>query len=110
RQKLGLFGGTAPSPSLFVNARNNFRTSLPRLINDWVKPWVWRDSLIAHSDQVDLSATCTKAVVGSWFALTRDGLAQLYKVKRNTAVSLAKFAMSAKVTELAADYEDLSIS
>src|SRR6185437_12524280 len=37
-------------------------------------------------------------------------LAQLYKVKQNTAVSLAQFALSAKVTELAADYEDPDIS
>jgi hypothetical protein len=36
--------------------------------------------------------------------------AQLYKVTQATAVSLSKFAMSAKVTELAADYNDTDIA
>lgn len=110
RQKLGVFGGTAPSPNLFVNARHNTKTSLPDLIDDSTTPWQWKNFQIADSDHVGLSATSAKAVVGSWFALTLEGLAQLYKVKQNTAVSLAQFALSAKVTELAADYEDPDIS
>lgn len=109
RQKLGLFGGTAPSPSLFVNARNNNKTSLPALIDVSGSSWTWKNFQIADSDHIDLSAACPKAAVNSWFALTRDGVAQLYKVKQNNAVSLAEFALSAKTTELAADYKDPDI-
>lgn len=110
RQKLAPFGASAPSPNLFVNARHSNQTSLPILIDDSSPTWQWKNFQIADSDHIDLSAPCPKAVVGSWVALTLDGLAQLYKVKQNTAVSLAQYALSAKVTELAADYADPDIS
>jgi hypothetical protein len=129
RQKLALFGNNAPSPNLFVNARHSNETSLPALITVTPPPWQWNNFQIANSDHIDLSAPCPKAVVGSWFALTQPETrfagvrkaghrpiqeeqyqrAQLYKVKQATAVSLAQFALSAKVTELAADYEDPDI-
>jgi hypothetical protein len=109
RQKATPFGSNAPSPNLFVSARHNTKTSLPDLINDTPFPWLWKSFQIADSDHVDLNSTYPKIVVGSWFALTLEGLAQLYKVKTATAISRADFGLSAKVTELSADYEDPNI-
>jgi Baseplate J-like protein len=108
RQKVGLFGNNAPNPNLFTNPTTN-GTSLLNLIATSPAPWHWKHFWIKDSDHIDLSASCPKIVVGSWFALTSGGKAQLYKVKRSTAVSLAEFSLSAKVTELAADYKDLNI-
>jgi hypothetical protein len=112
RQKLALFGNNAPNPNLFVDARHKTQTSLPGLIDmsDGYGHWKWGNFAIASSDQIDLNAPCSKAVVGSWFALSLGGIAQLYRVKQNTGVSVANYALSAKITELAADYEDPDIS
>jgi len=109
RQKATPFGNNAASPNLFVNAHQNTKTSLPDLINDTTTPWQWKNFSIADSDHVDLNSAYPKIVVGSWFALTLEGVAQLYKVKTAIAVSRADFGLSAKVTELAADYEDTNI-
>jgi hypothetical protein len=109
RQKVALFGNNAPSPYLFVNATTNTDTSLPHLINEHVNPWRWRGFHIVDSKHIDLNTSCSKFVVGSWFALASGGKAQLYKVQKNTAVSLAEFGLSAKVTELAADWDDPNI-
>src|SRR5208337_4234588 len=104
RQKGALFGNNAPSPNLFVNPNANTTTNLPDLICDQTTPWTWKNFQIADSNHVDLNSAYPKIVVGSWFALTLYGVAQLYKVKQATAVSLANFGLSAKVTELAADF------
>ncbi len=109
RQKVALFGNNAPSPNLFANATDNKITSLPDLIYDHKEPWEWRRFHIADSNHIDLNTACPKIVVGSWFALASGGRAQLYKVQKNTAVSLAEFGLSAKVTELAADWVDHNI-
>lgn len=110
RQKVALFGNNAPSPNLFVNARHNTETSLPDLIDPTTSPWRWKNFAISDSNHVDLSATQQKIVTGSWFALTLSGAAQLYKVKRAVSISRAGFGLSAKVTELAADYADPNIN
>jgi hypothetical protein len=110
RQKVGLFGNNAPSPNLFVNARHNKKTSLPDLIDDSTTPWKWNNYQIADSNHIDLSTTCQKVVVGSWFALTLDGVAQLYKVTSAISVSPSEFGLSSKTTELSADYADPDIS
>jgi Baseplate J-like protein len=112
RQKLALFGNNAPNPNLFVDARFKWLTSLPALIDTspGFERWSWKKSAIADSDHIDLNAPCPKAVVGSWFALTEGGKAQLYRVKQTTTVSVANYALSAKVTELAADYTDAKVS
>jgi Baseplate J-like protein len=134
RQKLGLFGNNAPSPNLFVDARHKDQTSLPTLIDAsaTVWKWKWNNFAIPNSDHIYLNAPSPKVVVGSWFALTQTATrlsytskvskggfprphllqyqrAQLYKVKQATSVSLAEYALSMKVTELAADYEDPNI-
>lgn len=73
-------------------------------------PWQWIGFNIASPGQIDLDATYPKIVVGSWFALTSYGVAQLYKVQSSKTVSVANFGLSGKVTELAADYQDPSIN
>jgi len=125
RQKAGLFGNNAPDPNLFVN-QNTGLPSLPNLIT----PWTWNLYTITSTTQIDLDATYSKIVAGSWFALTskvvthhhdassrrRGGTtppttktiysAQLFNVTGASSVSLASFGMSGKVTELAPDYSD----
>jgi hypothetical protein len=111
RQKVGLFGNNAPSPNLFVSARHRFITSLPDLIDDSGTVWRWKTPAfqIPDSGHIDLAAACPKVVAGGWFALASGGTAQLYKVKSATAVSLAQYGLSAKVTELAGDFADVNI-
>ena len=110
RQKVALFGNSAPSANLFASATNSLITSLPDLINDATNPWRWKRFWIKDSDHIQLSAACPKIVAGSWFALISGGMAELYKVKTATAISLAKFGLSAKVTQLAADFNDPKIT
>ncbi|MGD0125878.1 MAG: putative baseplate assembly protein [Terriglobia bacterium] len=112
-------------------------TGLPNyLVNSSSTPWQWASFQITSSSQVDLDSTYPKVVAGGWFAVTqknlnlrrfvlrRNGLAggpgfpesplytftvQLYNVQHASAVSLAQFGLSAKVTELVADYvQDIS--
>ncbi len=124
RQKAGLFGNNAPDPNLFVNQTTSL-TSLPNLITDWT----WNLYTITSTTQIDLDATYSKIVAGSWFALTskvvthrrisrirRGGgittttktvyTAQLFNVTGASSASLASFGMSGKVTELTPDYND----
>lgn len=110
RQKAGLFGNNAPDPNLFVDANNHALTSLPNLIDTTSTPWVWKNFEIASSSQIDLDSVYKKIVVGGWFAFAIYGFTQLYKVQQANAVSIASFGMSAKVTELGADYDDPFIS
>jgi hypothetical protein len=134
RLKAALFGHNAPNPNLFVNNNTSTpTTSLPALINDGTNPWQWYGFQIPSSSQIDLDAAYPKIAVGSWFALTRKSFAefriyllaklgsfgaapppifeaQLYRVQQATAVSLASFGLSGKVTELAADYADAGIA
>jgi hypothetical protein len=118
RQKAALFGHNAPNPNLFVNLNTataaSIPTSLPALINVPPSgPWEWIGFNLASSSQIDLDATYQKIVVGSWFALVQKSTtayeAQLYKVQQATTVSVAKFGLSGKVTELSADYADAKI-
>jgi hypothetical protein len=107
RQKVALFGNSAPDPNLFADSWDPFFTSLPDLIDDSQTPWVWFGYSLQDSDHIDLNATYAKVVVGTWFALTKPaGIAQLYKVKQSASLSLARFGLSAKVTELASDFAD----
>ena len=111
RQKAALFGHNAPNPNLFASAQVPTTTSLPDLINDGSTPyWTWWNFKIPSHTKIDLDATYPKIVVGAWFALTMAGEALLYKVKQAKAVSVASFALSAKVTELKPDYLDPSIA
>lgn len=110
RQKAALFGNNAPSPYLFVNATNNTTTSLPDLITVSGSSWTWNGFQISDSNHIDLNSTYPKVVNGSWFALTLGPVAQLYKVTSAKSLSLAYFGLSAKVTELAADYADPNIA
>jgi hypothetical protein len=110
RQKAALFGHNAPNPNLFVNANAPTTTSLPALICTSGPSWKWKGFQINSSSQIDLDAAYPKIVVGNWFALSLKGVAQLYKVVKSAAVSLAQFALSGKVTELAADYADPNIA
>jgi len=134
RQKAALFGHNAPNPNLFVN--NNAgpppAPSFPALIKVDASGWSWIGFSTPSSNEIDLDASYQKIVVGSWFALVRKSVdifpafllaklgflgvpefavyeAQLYKVQQVTAVSLAKFGLSGKVTELSADYADAKI-
>jgi hypothetical protein len=111
RQKTAPFGHNAPDANLFTLASNPAATSLPNLIDVPTSggPWQWRNFNIPSYTQIDLAATYSKIVTGSWFALVFDGwgmLAQLYRATNATTASVAKYALSAKVTELAADYND----
>jgi Baseplate J-like protein len=117
RQKAALFGHNAPNPNLFVSASHINQTSLPNLIGTSPPPWHWIKYAIganntAHppSSQIDLDAPYPKIVVNSWFVLTLHGVAQLYKVIAANAVSLSYYALSGKVTELAADFDDAGIT
>ena len=110
RQKAALFGATAPDPNLFVNAADNTKTSLPALIQVTPSPWIWKLFAITSSSQIDLDSTYPKVVVGSWFALVHNAITQLYKVTANTATSRSAFAISTRVSELAADYDDPNIA
>jgi Baseplate J-like protein len=105
RQKASLFGHNAPNPKLFVSQPpgSSPTTSLPGLIN---AQWQWIGFSVPSPSQIDLDAAYPKIVVGSWFALTSSGTAQLYKVLGAHAVSISNFGLSGKVTELAADYND----
>lgn len=109
RQKAALFGSTAPDPNLFVNAKNHTKTSLPALIDDSSVPWTWKNFSITSSSQIDLDTTYSKVVVNTWFALVSSGSVQLYKVASVEPVARSGFAISAKITRLAADYNDTEI-
>ncbi len=105
RQKASLFGHNAPNPNLFVNTAASgtpASTSLPNLITNWQ----WNGFEIPSASQIDLDAAYPKVVAGSWFALTSFGVAQIYRAVSAKAVSVSNFALSGKVTELAADYQD----
>lgn len=107
RQKAALFGNNAPDPNLFTRSNRPWLTSLPKLIDQTKNPWEWFNYFLQDSDHIDLNAPYPKIVVGTWFALTKpSGIAQLYKVKQSVSVSLARFGLSAKVTELASDFPD----
>ena len=127
RQKAALFGHNAPNANLFVSATNQFETSIPDLINDYrlsavislftpigsPTQWQWWNFQIPSFQQIDLDASYQKIVAGSWFALVVTSgsqvHAQLYKAESVTNVSVANFALSAKVTELAADYRGSNV-
>lgn len=107
RQKASLFGHNAPNPNLFVNAAGTGPSN--GLISGsgpggTATPYSWNNFQIASASQIDLDAPYPKAVVGSWFALTRDGAAQLYRVTSAQTTSRSDFALSGKVTRLAVDY------
>jgi hypothetical protein len=72
-------------------------------------PWSWVGFSIQSASAIDLDAAYPKIVVGSWFALTSAGSAQLYNVQQAIAVSVARFTLSGKVTELTPDYLDPAI-
>ena len=115
RQKATLFGYNAPNPNLFVNlnqaTNSTIKTSIPALIQvPSSGSWQWIGYQIASSSQIDLDATYPKIVAGSWFALTSYGIAQLYKVQSAHTVSIPNFGLSGRVTELAADYQDPTIT
>jgi len=110
RQKAALFGSTAPDPNLFVDAKVHTKTSLPLLIRTNVTPWRWKGDQITSSSQIDLDNTYSKLVVNTWFALVASGLVQLYKVTSVAPIARSSFAISAKITRLAADYSDPKIS
>jgi hypothetical protein len=132
RKKAALFGHNAPDPNLFVNANTNGPT-FPSLIDSTTIPWTWKNFQIPSSSEIDLDTAYPKIAAGSWFALVRKAFpeiriftlvrfgvfqpflqtiyeAQLYKVKQTAGVALAKFTLSGKVTELAADFADPNIS
>jgi hypothetical protein len=136
RKKAALFGHNAPDPNLFVNNNGDSPApQFPLLIDSGNTPWSWKKFCIPSSDEIDLDAPYPKIAAGSWFALVRKAFpefrifllasvgifrppeiffptiyeAQLYKVKQARSVSLAKFSLSGKVTELAADFQDSTI-
>ena len=111
RQKAALFGNNAPNPSLFTNANDTTQTSLPALINDCVSPWQWRwnNFQIQDASDIYLDSSYSKIAVGSWFALAVADVVQLYKATSAYTQSLAQYALSAKVTTLAADFNDPNI-
>lgn len=110
RQKAALFGNNAPDPNLFTLPTDPSSTSLPDLIDGGTPPWHWNKFTLQDSQHVDLNAPYPKIVAESWFALSQSSataqLAQLYRATHASAVSLARFGLSAKVTELAADFDD----
>jgi Baseplate J-like protein len=108
RQKVGLYGNNAPDPNIFVNQKTG-GPSFPHLVHHSTRPWTWRHFKIQSASQIDLATPCPKIVVGSWFALTSDRTAQLFKVHQTRSVSLAKFTLSGKTTELAGDFSDSAI-
>jgi len=111
RQKAALFGNNAPDPNLFVSATTPGTTSLPSLINVPASgPWTWINPNVLSSSQINLDAVYSKVVVDTWFALVLSGAAQLYKVTAVTPTSRSGYAISAKVTELTADYADPNIT
>jgi Baseplate J-like protein len=122
RQKASLFGHNAPNPKLF--AVNAPPTSPPpdqapdpipstSLINT---SWTWIGYTIQTVQgitQIDLDASYPKVVAGSWFAMTRNdpgqqtlSAAQLYNAVSAQTISRSDFALSGKVTRLAADYQN----
>ncbi|MGA7343581.1 MAG: putative baseplate assembly protein [Terracidiphilus sp.] len=109
RQKAALFGNNAPNPYLFTLASNTLKTSLPNLINDCLPTWQWYNYQIPSSSSIYLDATYSKIAVNSWFALFNGEQVQLYKVTSAITQSPAEYALSGKVTTLAADYDDSSI-
>jgi hypothetical protein len=113
RQKVGLFGNNAPDPNLFVNQLASWfgtpQPSFPSLIDVSHTPWIWNNFEIQSSSQINLATPCPKIVVGSWFALTSDGTAQLFKVSLARSVSVAEFTLSGKTTQLAGDFADPTI-
>lgn len=112
RQKAALFGNNAPNPYVFTDARHTNTTSLPGLIDDSTATWQWKwnSYKIPSSSAIYLDATYSKVAVGSWFALVNEGTVQLYKATAAYTQSLAQYALSGKVTTLAADFHDTSIS
>lgn len=112
RQKAALFGNNAPNPYLFTNANDTSITSMPALINDCLPAWQWRwnNFQIPSSSSIYLDATYSRIAVGSWFALVDGDAVQLYKVATAHTQTLAQYALSSKVTSLAADFDDASIA
>jgi hypothetical protein len=111
RQKAALFGHNAPNPNLFVNASsgapslNGLITGNPPAPGQSPTPFTWNKFQITGASQIDLDATYPKAVVGGWFALVTDEAAQLYRVASAQTTSRSDFALSGKITRLAADYD-----
>jgi uncharacterized phage protein gp47/JayE len=118
RQKAKLFGHNAPNPNLFVlpqtvspivtpsSTQTGSSTvmptpSLPNLISD---AWSWNNYSIKSYSQIDLDSVYPKVVQRSWFALVCGDTVQLYNATSVQTISRADFAISGKVTELAADY------
>jgi hypothetical protein len=126
RQKASLFGHNAPNPKLFaVNAppppvppADTSPTPQPDPIPSTPlidSSWAWTGytlQTVQNITQIDLDAAYSKVVAGSWFAMTRIdpdqqtmSAAQLYNAVSAQTVSRADFALSGKVTRLAADYQ-----
>ncbi len=110
RQKAALFGNNAPSPYLFTNANNTATTSLPALISITGSVWSWNYYWVWSSSLIHLDAVYSKVVAGGWFALVEGDTAQLYKAASAHTESLALYALSGKVTTLAADFNDTHIA
>jgi hypothetical protein len=110
RQKVSLFGNNAPSANLFTLATNPTKPSLPHLINASTSNWQWKNFSIPSITNIDLDAPYAKVVSSSWFALLGVKGAQLFKVTSAKTISRSDFAISTRVTALAADYADPNIS
>lgn len=113
RQRAALFGHNAPSPYLFVNLNVPSTeavpstTSLPLLIQTKDNVWAWNASQYAIQDsgRIQLDASYPKFIPDSWLVLQNGTLTGLFKIVSASRVSLSQFALSAKVTQLATDYE-----
>jgi hypothetical protein len=135
RQKAKLFGHNAPNPNLFVLPQSvppivtppPTRTSSPNVtpslanlitVSSITGAWSWNNYFIQSSSQIDLDSVYSKVVQGSWFALVcgldaqhdANPNIQLYKATNVQTISRADFAISGKVTELAADFQDRALA
>lgn len=105
RQRAALFGNNAPMSALLPNVATNGLLNAAQ--SDWANKSI---DTTSPSPQIDLDAAYPKVVRHSWVALAGGsggiapvGYVELYRVTDVTQTSLARYALSSKITRLTVD-------
>jgi predicted phage baseplate assembly protein len=101
RQRAALFGHNAPDPNLLSATGTNLNDLAP--VDPVTHNRVWNHFDEPQSTQIDLDTVYTKIVPGSWVVLVNHNTVECSRATRVTAVSLAQYALNAKVTSIVPD-------
>lgn len=106
RQRGALFGYNAVDPNML----DLLHTNLSQLVSQVGSLYFWNNYTLSAT--IDLDATYSKIVPGSWLVLIRPdasvgrspaGYVTLYRANSVSTISRAAFGMSAKITSVAPD-------